>query len=55
MTVQNLAIVFGPTLFGMPLAAVKGQLNGGGMADTAYQNKVCFTAKLFTSGGSHRG
>jgi hypothetical protein len=36
MTVQNLSIVFGPTLFGQlsPGSAV----NGGGMADPTYQN-----------------
>jgi len=40
MTIQNLAIVFGPTLFGMPMSnGSTGQMNGG-MADTAHQNKV---------------
>jgi hypothetical protein len=42
MTIQNLAIVFGPTLFGqmMPYRnGANGQMNGG-MADAALQNKV---------------
>ncbi|KAL0955139.1 hypothetical protein HGRIS_004053 [Hohenbuehelia grisea] len=37
MTMQNLAIVFGPTLFGRGIASANGQVNGG-MADTGYQN-----------------
>ena len=37
MSMQNLAIVFGPTLFGQH-AAVNGQ--GGAIADTTYQNQV---------------
>lgn len=43
MTVQNLAIVFGPTLFGImaPTTDQNGQMNGG-MADAAHQNKVGF-------------
>jgi len=36
MSMQNLAIVFGPTLFGQ--APVVGQPNGGVIADTPYQN-----------------
>ncbi|KDQ26832.1 hypothetical protein PLEOSDRAFT_1113232 [Pleurotus ostreatus PC15] len=38
MTIQNLAIVFGPTLFGqvMPANGANGQMNG--MGDTLYQN-----------------
>ena len=41
MSVQNLAIVFGPTLFSQvtPSAGVNGQMNGG-MADAGHQNKV---------------
>lgn len=39
MSMQNLAIVFGPTLFGQ-IAAANGQANGGGMADAPYQNQV---------------
>lgn len=40
MTIQNLAIVFGPTLFGqmMPGNGINGQMNG--MADAAHQNKA---------------
>lgn len=38
MSMQNLAIVFGPTLFGQ--APVVGQQNGGVIADTPYQNLV---------------
>ncbi|TFY53332.1 hypothetical protein EVJ58_g9509 [Rhodofomes roseus] len=37
MSVQNLAIVFGPTLFGQMLPGMNGQLNG--MADAGLQNK----------------
>jgi hypothetical protein len=44
MSVQNIAIVFGPTLFGMPMAVIaNGQLNGAGMADTGYQNRAIET------------
>jgi len=41
MSIQNLAIVFGPTLFGQvaPSTGANGQMNGG-MADAAHQNKV---------------
>ena len=41
MSIQNLAIVFGPTLFGQVPASTdaNGQVNGG-MADAAHQNKV---------------
>ena len=38
MSVQNLAIVFGPTLFGQGQPGINGQLNG--MADASLQNKV---------------
>ena len=38
MSVQNLAIVFGPTLFGQVAPNMNGQLNG--MADAGLQNKV---------------
>jgi hypothetical protein len=38
MSIQNLAIVFGPTLFGQ--APVVGQQNGGVIADTPFQNLV---------------
>lgn len=38
MSVQNLAIVFGPTLFGQGQPGLNGQLNG--MADASLQNKV---------------
>ena len=37
MSMQNLAIVFGPTLFGQG-ASINGQ--GGVMADQSYQNTV---------------
>ena len=42
MSLQNLAIVFGPTLFGQmaPSTGANGQAHGG-MADAAHQNKVC--------------
>jgi hypothetical protein len=48
MTIQNLAIVFGPTLFGqmMPSNGINGQMNGG-MADAAFQNKVNHAVPLF--------
>jgi hypothetical protein len=41
MSIQNLAIVFGPTLFGQmaPSTSANGQMKGG-MADAAHQNKV---------------
>jgi hypothetical protein len=38
MSMQNLAIVFGPTLFGGQHAVVNGQ--GGVIADTTFQNQV---------------
>ena len=38
MSVQNLAIVFGPTLFGQIAPNMNGQMNG--MADAGLQNKV---------------
>lgn len=44
MSIQNLAIVFGPTLFGQ--VSGNGSISGhgnGSMADAAYQNKVSFT------------
>ncbi|KAJ7583131.1 Rho GTPase activation protein [Mycena floridula] len=45
MTMQNLAIVFGPTLFAQvaPVMGSNGQLSSGGMADTAYQNTAIET------------
>lgn len=41
MSIQNLAIVFGPTLFSQmaPTTDANGQMNGG-MADAGHQNKV---------------
>ena len=39
MSMQNLAIVFGPTLFGGQHTIVNGQ--SGAIADTSYQNQVC--------------
>jgi len=44
MSIQNLAIVFGPTLFSQmaPSAGVDGQMNGG-MEDAAHQNKAIQT------------
>ena len=38
MSMQNLAIVFGPTLFGQHNKVVNGQ--GGAIADTTFQNQV---------------
>lgn len=38
MTIQNLAIVFGPTLFKQAQPGVNGNMNG--MADAGLQNKV---------------
>src|SRR5262245_3099941 len=38
MSVQNLAIVFGPTLFGQVQPGLNGAMNG--MADASLQNKV---------------
>jgi len=44
MSVQNLAIVFGPTLFGQPGAGANGQVNGAAtMADAGHQNKAIET------------
>lgn len=44
MSIQNLAIVFGPTLFGqgaMPVPGANGNMNGvPSMADASFQNKV---------------
>jgi hypothetical protein len=40
MTIQNLAIIFGPTLFGIQMSnGSNGPVNGG-IADTAFQNKA---------------
>lgn len=42
MSIQNLAIVFGPTLFGQMIPG-NGSMAGhgnGGIADTPFQNKV---------------
>lgn len=41
MSMQNLAIVFGPTLFGQiaPVVGNNGQMNGG-IADAPFQNQV---------------
>ncbi|KAK2465708.1 hypothetical protein APHAL10511_002252 [Amanita phalloides] len=41
MSIQNLAIVFGPTLFGQ--APVVGQQNGAAIADTPFQNQAIET------------
>ncbi|KAI8985727.1 GTPase activating protein [Trametes punicea] len=41
MSVQNLAIVFGPTLFGQGQPGLNGQMNG--MADASLQNKAVET------------
>ena len=41
MSISNIAIVFGPTLFGLPTGA-PGAQQANGMADAAYQNKVGF-------------
>lgn len=38
MSMQNLAIVFGPTLFGGQHTVVNGQ--SGAIADTTFQNQV---------------
>ncbi|EIN09430.1 GTPase activating protein [Punctularia strigosozonata HHB-11173 SS5] len=45
MSIQNIAIVFGPTLFGaMPVLPVDGQMNAGnGLADAPLQNKAIET------------
>ena len=42
MSISNIAIVFGPTLFGLPTAnpAAGQPMQVNGMADAAYQNKV---------------
>lgn len=40
MTIQNLAIVFGPTLFKQAQPGVNGNMNG--MADAGLQNKARF-------------
>ena len=44
MSVQNLAIVFGPTLFKQAQAGSNGQING--MADAPLQNKVCVVMRV---------
>ncbi|KIJ65168.1 hypothetical protein HYDPIDRAFT_111063 [Hydnomerulius pinastri MD-312] len=45
MSIQNLAIVFGPTLFGQISGngSISGHANGGGMADAAFQSKAIET------------
>lgn len=48
MTMQNLAIVFGPTLFG---AGSNGQLNGGTISDAQYQNLVSLVILAELEGG----
>lgn len=42
MSISNLAIVFGPTLFGLPSPGMSGVpgAQANGMADAPYQNKV---------------
>ncbi|KAH7885795.1 hypothetical protein F5I97DRAFT_1875464 [Phlebopus sp. FC_14] len=42
MSIQNLAIVFGPTLFGQNNGSTSGHVNGG-MADAPFQNKAIET------------
>lgn len=44
MSISNLAIVFGPTLFGLPSPGMPGVqgAQANGMADAPYQNKVRF-------------
>ena len=48
MSIQNLAIVFGPTLFGQSMATPagsNGQMNGvPSIADASYQNKVSLSS-----------
>jgi hypothetical protein len=48
MSIQNIAIVFGPTLFGaVPMLPTDGQANGGNsLADAPLQNKVKIVAYL---------
>lgn len=51
MSIQNLAIVFGQTLFGQ--ISSNGSISGhgnGSMADAAFQNKVGIHAFVFFSG-----
>ncbi|KAJ7603645.1 Rho GTPase activation protein [Roridomyces roridus] len=43
MSVQNLAIVFGPTLFGQKKATQANGSDGGGMADANHQNQAIET------------
>jgi hypothetical protein len=41
MSIQNLAIIFGPTLFGQMIPSNGSIAHGnGGMADTPFQSKV---------------
>lgn len=49
MTTSNLAIVFGPTLFGQHALAANGQ-GGGAMADASFQNIVRVFSPLFVTG-----
>ncbi|KAF5353151.1 hypothetical protein D9758_008738 [Tetrapyrgos nigripes] len=42
MSVQNLAIVFGPTLFGSPAPNTQGTATNGVIADAPYQNMASF-------------
>ena len=41
MSMQNLAIVLGPTLFGQPMPPAPGTTTSP-MPDTLHQNLVCF-------------
>ena len=52
MSMQNLAIVFGPTLFGGQHPAVNGQ--GGAIADTTHQNQVRYFLKIIFAKFSDR-
>jgi Rho GTPase-activating protein RGD1 len=40
MSIQNLAIVFGPTLFGQVISAASSNAQINGIADAAHQNKA---------------
>lgn len=46
MSMQNLAIVFGPTLFGQPLSMANGA--GTAMPDTFHQNLVSLLTRLLS-------
>lgn len=51
MSIQNIAIVFGPTLFGQGHAGLNGHNGMPAMMDASFQNKVC-TGLLISTNSS---